>query len=311
MRVLVTGGTGFVGRRVVQELQDAGHSVRLACRAEPTSAQVSAIRIGSIGPDTDWHRALEGMDAVVHLAARVHVMRDDRRGGDEFRRINTEGTLRLARAAAQAGARRFVFMSSIKVNGEFTTGRPFSANDHPRACDDYAQSKLAAEHGLWKLSGLEPVVIRPPLVHGPGAKGNLARLCRLAGAGLPVPLGGMDNRRDLVGIANLAGLVERCLVHPAAAGELFLVSDGEPLSTTRLYELIAAALGRPARLFHVPVPVMHALARPLGLTGEIKRLTQSLELDIGKTRQLLEWQPRVSAAEGIAEMARALQAGAT
>jgi nucleoside-diphosphate-sugar epimerase len=249
------------------------------------------------------------MDAAVHLAARVHVMRDHAGGADDFHRTNTEGTLQLARAAADAGARRFVFLSTIKVIGESTIDRAFFADDEPRAVDFYAQSKLAAERGLRQIAGLDPVIIRPPLVHGPGAKGNLARFCRLAQLGLPVPFAGIDNRRDLVGVANLASLIERCVSHPAAAGQVFLASDGQALSTPQLYRTIAVAMGRPARMVNVPVGLMRAMAGPIGFSGEVDRLTQSLELDITKTRDLLGWQPPVSAAVGIAEMARAYRAG--
>jgi nucleoside-diphosphate-sugar epimerase len=263
---------------------------------------------GELAPDTDWSRVVAGVDAVVHLAARVHVMRDHAGGAAEFHRVNTEGTLNLARAAAAAGARRFVFVSSIKVNGESTGRQPFRADDQPAPCDDYGRSKLDAERGLLAIPGLEPVIIRPPLIHGPGAKGNLARLCRLAHSGIPVPLGGIDNRRDLVGVDNLASLLERCLWHPAAAGRVFLAADGESISTTRLYRIIASALGRPARMFHVPVGLMSALSRPIGLRGEVERLTQSLELDITPTRELLGWTPPLRAEEGLAAMARAYAA---
>jgi len=311
VKVLVTGATGFVGRVAVRTLAAAGHAVRMAVRTERPATGFESVVVGELGPDTEWSRALDGIDGVLHLAARVHVMRDHAGGADEFHRVNTEGTLRLASAAAGAGVRRFVFLSSVKVNGEATTGRPFSADDAPRPADAYARSKLAAEQGLLEMQGLEAVVIRPPLVHGPGAKGNLARFCRLAKSGLPVPFASIDNRRDLVGVENLASLVERCLVHPAAAGQVFLAADGEALSTPRLYALIAAALGRPARMVPVPVGLMRALARPLGFAGEFDRLTQSLELDIRKTRRLLDWTPPLGAAEGIASMARAYAAGAT
>jgi len=309
MKILVTGGTGFVGGPVLEVLSSAGHSVRLALRTARPGLPRDAVVVGDIGPATDWRRALEGMDAVVHLAARAHVMRDHAGGAAEFRRTNTEGTLQLARAAAAAGARRFVFLSTIKVNGEATTGRPFRADDPPDATDPYSQSKLAAETGLIAMTGLESVIIRPPLVHGPGVKGNLARFCRYAQSGLPVPFGAIENRRDLVGVANLANLVERCVIHPRAAGQVFLASDGEAISTPQLYRLIAQALGRPARMLNVPVTLLKLVARPLGLSGEIDRLTQSLELDVAKTREFLGWQPPVSAAAGIAEMARATLPG--
>ena len=308
MKILVTGGTGFVGRTAVPTLQAAGHAVRLALRQSSAAAAVESVVVGELGPATDWERALEGVDAVVHLAARVHVMRDHAGSAEEFKRTNADGTLRLARAAADAGARRFVFVSTIKVNGESTTTQPFRADDEPHPCDDYGRSKLAAELGLREIPGIEPVIIRPPLVHGPGAKGNLARFCRLARAGLPVPFGAIDNRRDLVGVANLANLIERCVWHPAAEGEVFLAADGEPLSTPELFRTIAETLGRPARMIHVPVALMRAVARPLGFGAEFDRLTQSLEVDAAKTRQQLDWRPPVTARDGITAMARAFAA---
>lgn len=309
MKILLTGATGLVGRVVAQTCESRGHSLRAALRAPRTRLTFESVAVGEVGPKTDWNRALEGVEAVVHLAARVHVMGDDADGAMEFRRINTEGTLSLARAAAVAGARRFVFVSSIKVNGEATTGRPFRADDEPHPGDAYARSKYAAECGLLEIGEIEPVIIRPPLVHGPGAKGNLARFCRLAWSGWPVPLGGIRNRRDLVGVRNLADLIERCIWHPAAAGEVLLASDGEALSTQELYRLIAEGLDRPARIVNVPVALIRMLAGPLRFGGEIDRLTQSLELDITKTRELLGWEPPVSAAAGIAEMARAFASG--
>jgi nucleoside-diphosphate-sugar epimerase len=305
VKVLLTGATGFVGRVVAPSLAASGHSVRAALRSPVDGLSDETVIVGGLAPDTDWSRAVAGVDAVVHLAARVHVMRDHAGGAAEFRRVNSEGTLNLARAAAAAGARRFVFISSIKVNGESTETRPFRAGDEPNPCDDYGRSKLEAERGLLSIPDLEPVIIRPPLVHGPGAKGNLARLCRLARSGIPVPLGSIDNRRDLVGVDNLANLIECCLWHPAAAGRVFLAADGESVSTSRLYRIISSALGRPARMFHVPAGLMRALARPFGLSGEINRLTQSLELDITPTRELLGWTPPLRAEEGLAAMARA------
>jgi nucleoside-diphosphate-sugar epimerase len=309
MKVLVTGGTGFVGAAVIPALVNAGHGIRIAMRNERVPQGCDAVTVGDIGPLTEWGPALQGIDAVVHLAGRAHVMHDHAQGAEEFRRTNALGTLRLARAAAEAGASRFVFVSTVKVNGEATTRRPFHADDAADPIDPYGRSKHEAEVGLRQIAGLQPVIIRPPLVHGPGARGNLARFCRLAVSGLPVPFGSIHNRRDLVGVANLASLVERCLTHPAAPGEVFLVSDGEPLSTPELYRMICDALGRPARIYRMPIGVMRALARPVGMSGEVDRLTQSLEVDITKTRELLGWNPPVGVATGIAEMARAFRAG--
>jgi nucleoside-diphosphate-sugar epimerase len=311
VKVLVTGANGFVGRVVVPALVAAGHEVRIALRRPLAAPPPESVLVGEIGPETEWGRALEAVEAVVHLAARVHVMRDHAGGEAEFARTNADGTLRLARAAAEAGSRRFVFVSTIKVNGEATHGRPFRADDVPAPCDAYGRSKLAAEIGLRDVGGLDVVIVRPPLVHGPGAKGNLGRFCRLARAGLPVPLAAIENRRDLIGVENLADLIERCLWHPAAAGQVFLAADGEPLSTPQIYRVIAAALGRPARMVRMPVPLMRAAARVVGFGAEIDRLTQSLEVDIGKTRALLGWEPPRTTVEGLTAMARAHGAART
>ena len=309
MKVLLTGGTGFVGSHLSRELAEAGHAVRLALRTPRPGLAVESCVVGDLGPSTDWSAALQDVEAVVHLAARVHVMRDHAGGADEFRRVNTEGTLQLARGAMAAGVRRFVFLSTIKVNGEATMpGRPFRPDDAPAVVDAYGRSKLEAETGLRGMPGLETVVIRPPLIHGPGAKGNLARLCRLAQWGFPVPFAGVDNRRDLLGLANLSNLVERCLWHAAAPGQVFLASDAQPLSTARLHELIATAMGRKARMLRVPPGVLRAVAQPLGLSAEIDRLTQSLEVDISRTRAALGWNPPVPIEHGIATMARAFLA---
>lgn len=302
MRILLTGGTGFVGQATAQTLVAAGHSVRLAIRNARPGSDLHSVVTGEIGPATNWGCALDGVDAVVHLAGRAHVLRDTENGARQFHVVNTEGTLKLARDSAAAGVRRFVFISTAKVNGESTNGRPFSADDVPMPVGSYSQSKLDAEIGLRRIGGLDWVVIRPPLVHGPGAKGNLARLCRLAISGLPAPLAGIGNRRDLVGVTNLASLIERCVTHSAAPGQVYLVSDAEPLSTEQLYRMICDSLGRPARVFEAPIGVMRLASRIAGLSDEFDRLTQSLELDIAKTRTQLNWQPPVSIAEGIADM---------
>ncbi len=305
MKVLVTGGTGFIGRALVPTLRSAGHSVRIALRSPRSDCGPDCVVVGDIGPHTNWQVALEGTDAVVHAAARVHVMHDYRGSAAEFHRTNAEGTIRLARDAAAAGAKRFVFISTIKVNGDATTERAFDADDAPDPRDAYSRSKYEAECGIRSLAGLDPVIIRPPLVHGPGARGNLARFCRIARLGLPLPLAAILNRRDILGVRNLASLIDRCLSHPDAPHRVFLAADGEPLSTPQLYRLIAESLGCRARLVHVPVGLLGACARSTGLSREFDRLTQSLEVDIGKTRELLGWTPPISAALGLAEMATA------
>lgn len=303
MRVLVTGGTGFVGRAVVKAVADHGDEVRLALRSVAADNSVESVLVGEIHDRTDWAQALRGIDVVVHLAARVHVMRATPDGAVQFHRTNTEGTLRLADACVACGVRRLVFVSTIKVNGEGTLGRAFSADDEPATSDPYGISKRDAERGLFARRDLEIVVVRPPLVYGPGVKGNLARLCRLAAAGVPVPFGRVHNRRDLVGVDNLAHLLATCVRHPAAAGNVFLAADGAPLSTPELFALIARAMDRPLRLLPVPVSALRLLGRLAGRSDEVERLVGSLEIDISKTRSMLAWRPPVPIEDGIRAMA--------
>lgn len=308
--VLVTGATGFVGGLVVAALRARGLTARAALRRPGTLADpgVETRLVGEVGPDTDWDGALQGVDGVVHLAARVHVLRE--RAADplaEFRRVNAAGTAQLAARAAAAGVRRLVFVSTIKVNGEATGERPFGEDDPPAPEDAYGVSKWEAEQALWRVAreaGLEAVVIRPPLVYGPGVGGNLRRLLRVLDAGWPLPFGAVANRRSLIGVWNLADLVVTALEHPGAAGETFLAADGEDLSTPELLRRLAAALGRPARLLPVPVRVLRLLGRLVGRRAEVERLCGSLRVDAGKARERLAWTPPVPVDEGLARTAR-------
>lgn len=276
--VLVTGASGFVGGAIVRRLASQGWVVRAGLRQPargtsagwPTGAQ--AVQVGDLAAHTDWQPALAGVQAVVHCAARVHVMRET--AADPlaaFRLVNLDGSLRLARQAAAAGVRRFIFISSIGVNGAATTpGRPFTADDTPAPHSPYARSKLEAELALQALareSGMAVTVIRPPLVYGPGAPGNFASVVRAVQRGWPLPLGAIHNRRSLVAVGNLAHLVETCLDHPAAANQTFLVSDGDDLSTTALLRGVGQALGRPARLIPMPAALLTGTARLLGRTA--------------------------------------------
>ena len=306
MSVVMTGATGFIGRQLQVRL-DVNSYVAISTQRRAQSgftASLNSFVIGDINDTTNWSAALHGADAVVHLAARVHVMRD--RSHDpltEFRCVNTDGTLNLARQAAAAGVRRFVYLSSIKVNGEATHhGCPFTPNDLAAPQDPYGISKHEAEVGLRviaRTTGMQVVIIRPTLVYGAGAKGNFKSLMKLVARGLPLPLASIDNRRSLVGIDNLVDFIITCLEHPAAANETFLVSDGEDLSTPDLIRRMARAMDRSARLLPVPKSVLMAAASMFGKRDMAQRLCGSLQVDISKARTLLGWNPPVSVDEGL------------
>ena len=306
MRILVTGSSGFVARALIPVLVLRAHEPSaVARRAQDKShAGLRSFGVGNIDGATKWSTELRGTDAVIHLAARVHVMHDS--ASDplaEFRRVNTEGTLNLARQAATAGVRRLVYLSSIKVNGETTVpDRPFTSNDSAAPHDPYGISKHEAEVGLREIArttGMQVVIIRPTLVYGKGAKGNFKSLMELVARGLPLPLGSINNRRSFVGIDNLVDFIVTCLEHLAAANETFLVSDGEDLSTPDLIRRMARAMNRPARLLPVPVWALKAVALLLGKGGAVQRLCGNLQVDISKSRTLLGWNPPVSVDEGL------------
>jgi nucleoside-diphosphate-sugar epimerase len=301
VKVLITGGTGFVGQLLARTIQAQGQNVVRAVR----QAQPDSVLISTVDGSTSWHEALQGCDSVVHLAARVHVMND--KSTDpvrEFRRVNVEGTAHLARQAAAAGVRRLVFLSSVKVNGEATQeGRPFTADDAPAPEDPYGMSKHEAEQALCQIAadkGMEVVIIRPPLVYGPGVKANFESMMRWLARGVPLPLAAVtQNRRSLVALDNLVDLIVTCLNHPAAANQTFLASDGEDLSTAELLKRMSAAMGKPARLFYVPQALLKLATRLSNKLGTYQRLCGSLQVDITKTRQLLGWTPPVSVDEGL------------
>lgn len=308
--VAVTGASGFVGRAVVAALAaDPRFACRACYRRAPGAlpAGVSSHVTGDI-EGADWSAALQGAHAVVHTAARAHVMREG--AADplaEYRRINVDGTLSLARAAAAAGVRRFVFISSIGVNGEATSAdRPFTEDDPARPMRPYSRSKLEAEEGLARIAaetGMELVVLRPPLVVGPGAGGNIARLRRLIERGLPLPFGAVRNRRSFVSIDNLCSAIITCLVSSAAAGRTYLVSDQADLSTPELIARLAAEDGRRARLWPVPVPLLMALAGLAGRGEEMARLTGSLCVDSSRLSRETGWHPYRATGSGSAPSA--------
>ena len=300
-KVLVTGATGFVGRALCEALGAAGDRVVAAVRRGSGSA--NEVVVGDIGPSTDWAQALAGCDAVVHLAARVHMMREAERDPlAVYRATNAEATLNLARQAAAAGVKRFVFVSTVKVNGE---GRdePYRETDVPAPEDAYAISKWEAEQGLQRIaqeSGLEVVILRPPLVYGPGVKANFQRLIRTVERGWPLPLGAIRNRRSLLYLGNFIDAIRLCAEHPAAAGQTFLLDDGEAVSTPELIRRLAHAMGRPARLLPVPVGLLEFAGALLGKRAAVERLTGSLHVDSSAIRARLGWTPPFSMEAGLA-----------
>jgi len=311
-RILLTGASGFVGAAVqVRLLDDPQFALRSVYRQlpvqAPTHLQVS--QVPGLEPDTDWRVPLEGVEVVIHCAARVHVMNESEADPlAAFRRANVQGTLRLAEQAAQSGVRRFIYLSSIKVNGEGTLpGRPYTADDQPAPLDPYGVSKLEAEQGLQALAaktGMEVVIIRPVLVYGPGVKANFRNMMGWLNRGIPLPLGAIANKRSLVAVDNLVDLIVRCIHHPAAAQQVFLVSDDEDLSTSQLLRRMARALGRRAYLLPVPMRLLSGVAQLLGKKAMSQRLCGSLAVDIEKTKKLLEWSPPLRVDDALAKTAK-------
>ena len=286
-------------------------SVRAAVRRERSffSDSVEQVVLGFLDADTAWREALAGMDAVVHAAARVHIMADA--SADplaEFRRVNVAGTLNLARQAASMGVKRFVFLSSIKVNGESTQiGKPFCADDLPAPQDTYGISKLEAELGLMEISantGMEVAIIRPPLVYGPGMRANFLSMMQWLHRGIPLPLGAIHNKRSLVALDNLVDLIITCLGHSAAVNQVFLAGDGEDISTTELLRRMGLALGKSARLVPISLSLLQFGAAVLGRRDMVQRLCGSLQVDISKARVLLGWNPPITVDEGLRRAAQ-------
>lgn len=303
MQILLTGATGFVGGALLRYLSTAGTCVVAAVRSSGTRRFSERVfEVGDISADTQWGSALEDITVVVHTAARAHISQEVSSDPlTEYRGVNVEGTLNLARQAAIAGVKRFVFISSIGVNGNINV-RPFTALDVPYPVEPYAQSKWEAEQGLWRIqqeTGMELVIIRPPLVYGPEAPGNFGSLVRWVGKRIPLPFGAIHNRRSLVGIDNLVDLIVRCIDHPAAANQVFLAGDGRDLSTTELLRLVGDAMGRPARLIPVPAGALKLSAALLGRKVMAQRLLGSLQIDISQTCETLNWQPPFTVEEGL------------
>jgi nucleoside-diphosphate-sugar epimerase len=310
MKVLITGASGFVGNAMSSWLTTHGLEAVGAVRQLPARAQVDVDYriVGNLDACTDWHTALADVEGIIHCAARVHVMHET---ADDplmaFRSANVAGTERLARQAAALGVKRLVFISSIKVNGE-ETAEGFNENDTPAPQDPYGQAKWEAEKMLSQVSketGLEVVIVRPPLVYGPGVKGNLARLLNWVERGVPLPLAGIRNARSLIGIDNFTSALHACLTHPAAAGRTYLVRDGEDISTPELVRRLGRHLGKPARLFALPAPLLEGLAGLVGRRADVQRLTGSLIVDDSRIRSELGWVPPYTLDDGLELMARA------
>ncbi|MDO9050010.1 MAG: SDR family oxidoreductase [Methylotenera sp.] len=305
MKVLITGVTGFVGKELCAELLSQGHEILVAVRTKVVAIKnVEMTMVGEINRGTDWSSALRDVDVVIHLAARVHVMHDTVVDPlAEFRKVNVDGTLNLAHQAAKAGVKRFIFISSIKVNGEHTEAdKPFKESDVANPQDAYGVSKFEAEQGLLQIAqqtGLEVVIIRPPLVYGAGVKANFASMMRAVKRGIPLPLGAIHNKRSFVYVGNLVSLITRCVDHPAAVSQVFLVSDGHDLSTTELLSACAVALDVKSRLLPVPQKLIELSAVLVGKKDIAQRLCGNLQVDITKARTLLGWAPSVSVADGL------------
>ena len=301
-RVLITGGHGFVGHALFERLHAEG---RDPLKVSRQALKPGELAIGEIGLRTDWSKVFLNCAVVIHLAARVHVMNDTEADPlTAFRAVNVDGTLNLARQASEAGIKRFVFISSVKVNGESTQpGRSFTEVDEHNPQDAYAQSKYEAEHGLRQIAvqtGMEVVIIRSPLVYGPGVKANFRSLMTMVSKGLPLPLGAVTaNRRSLVAVDNLVDFIITCINHPAAANQVFLVSDDEDLSTAELLHRMYKANGTPDRLFTLPLWFLNLCATTIKRKSVYSRLCGSLQIDISKSKKILGWTPPVSVDEGL------------
>ena len=311
-RVLLTGATGFVGRAVQQRIvADGQYDLTIAVRrAVPVANVVRVVQVPELTAQTDWSAALQGVDVVIHSAARVHVMNET--SADplaEFRKVNVDGTLALARQAVAAGVQRFVFVSSIKVNGEGTElGQPYTADALAQPSDPYGVSKYEAEQALLALAqetGLEVAIVRPVLVYGPGVKANFRSMMKWVQRGVPLPLGAIHNKRSLVALDNLVDLILICAEHPAAVNQVFLASDGNDLSTTQMLQHLGVALDKRARLLPVPMSWLNAAFALLGKRSFSQRLCGSLQVDISKNQQLLGWTPPVTVEDAMRKTAAA------
>ncbi len=305
-KVLITGASGFIGQSLCKILIEAGYEVTACIRKNSqviSNKNISIVRIDSLNQNNGWDSILKNVSIVIHLAARVHIMNkeDETSALELFRESNLNGTKNLALQAVNNQVKRFIYLSTIKVNGE-QSDRPFHSDDLSSPRDPYAISKWEAEQVLKQIAQenkMEVVVIRPPLVYGPGVKGNFLRLIKLVDYCLPIPLESVKNKRSMVNIDNLCDLIKVCIEHPKAKGEVFLVSDSRNLSTPELIRIIAKCQQRPLFLFPLPLWILHFVAKLVGKNQEINRLCGSLQVNIHKNKQILNWTPRYSIEEGV------------
>lgn len=306
IRVLVTGANGFVGRKLCSILKRAGYFVRGAVRKAIGVGIVECdeiVEIGDIGAGPDWSTALKAVDVVVHLAARAHILKEKESDPlKEYRRVNVRGTECLAKACLGEGVKRIVFLSSIGVNGELTSGKAFTEDDAPSPRTLYALSKLEAEQALAKIAsarGFEYTIIRSPLVYGPNVPGNFLRLMNAVNAGIPLPLAKVNNARSFINLENLVDIIMLCIIHPNAANQLFLVSDCEDISTSELIECISAGMGKKPRTFSVPNKWVRGFLKLVGKPDIADKLYGSLQIDSAKASDRLGWKPPVSMQDGL------------
>lgn len=305
-KVLVTGSTGFVGRHLCNSLVLGGFAVTGTTRSSAsglTLANHDVRETGDIGAPMDWAPFLRDVDYVVHLAARAHVMSETAQDPlTEFRRVNCRGSEQLAESAVAAGVKRLIYVSTIKVLGEKTEGRPFRHADRAASSDPYAISKLEAEEALSHIAedkGLELVILRPPLIYGPGVGGNFLRVLNLVSRGIPIPLGSIRNERSMLAVSNLCDVIQICLEHPGAAGRTFLLSDGADISTSGLFRLIGNLMDKPVRLLPVPEYLLRLGGKIFRRSNEVARLCDSLQIDVDRTKEVLDWSPRTSLKDGV------------
>jgi len=284
MKILITGQNGFIGKALFDLLEQQSHQVRGTVRNESKVEQGrDIVVVGNINSTTDWRNSLADIEVVIHLANRAHVF-DDHAVDPlaTFRQVNVDGTIQLAKQAIEFGVKRFIFVSSIKVNGEYTDSQPFRVNDKPNPQDSYAISKLEAENALREISAkssMEVVIIRPPLVYGQGVKGNFERLTRIVESGIPLPFASVKNKRSLISLDNLLKILSETITHPEVVNQILLVSNKGDLSTPQLIKKIAVSIGKPARLFSFPTSLLKIIAKLMGQSNAIERLTGNLQVD--------------------------------